>query len=77
MARLPSVADRYPVAKAEMLAGQLAQASGIRVVEMALKNLYHGTVLITQRLDRDVDGGRKPYLSARSLLLAEEGEEPD
>ncbi|QBM29116.1 hypothetical protein HPF_15600 [Hydrogenophaga pseudoflava] len=50
---------------------------GIRVVDMALKNLCNATVLITQRSDRDVDGGRKPYLSARSLLLAEEGEEPD
>lgn len=77
MARLPSVADRYPVAKAEMLLGQLAREVGIRVVDMALKNLCEGSVLITQRLDRDMDGGRKPYLSARSLLLAEEGEEPD
>lgn len=77
VARLPSVADHYPVAKAEMLLGQLAREVGIRVVDMALKNLCSATVLITQRLDRDMDGGRKPYLSARSLLLAEEGEEPD
>ncbi len=77
VARLPSVADRFPVAKAEMLLGQLAREVGIRVVDMALKNLCEGSVLITQRLDRDVDGGRQPYLSARSLLLAEEGEEPD
>ncbi len=77
VARLPSVADRYPVAKAEMLLGQLAREVGIRLVDMALKNLCEGSVLITQRLDRDVDGGRQPYLSARSLLLAEEGEEPD
>ncbi|WP_127807179.1 HipA domain-containing protein [Hydrogenophaga sp. NH-16] len=77
VARLPSVFDRYPVAKAEMLLGQLAREAGIRVVDMALKNLCEGSVLITQRLDRDMDGGRKPYLSARSLLLAEEGEKPD
>ena len=77
VARLPSVADRYPVAKAEMLLGQLAREVGIRVVDMALKNLCNETVLITQRLDRDAYGGRQPYLSARSLLLAEEGEEPD
>lgn len=77
VARLPSVADHFPVAKAEMLLGQLAREAGIRVVDMALKNLCSATVLITQRLDRDADGGRKPYLSARSLLLAEEGEEPD
>lgn len=77
VARLPSVFDRYPVAKAEMLLGQYAREVGIRVVDMALKNLCNATVLITQRLDRDADGGRRPYLSARSLLLAEEGEEPD
>ena len=77
VARLPSVADRYPVAKAEMLLGQLAREVGIRVMDMALKNLCNATVLITQRSDRDMDGGRKPYLSARSLLLAEEDEEPD
>ena len=75
VAALPSVADRFPVAKAEMLAGQLAQASDIRVAEMALMNLCEESVLITQRLDRDADGRRLPYLSARSLLLAEEGEE--
>jgi serine/threonine-protein kinase HipA len=75
VARLPSVADRYPVAKAEMLLGQLAREAGIRVVDMALKNLCEGSVLITQRFDRDVDGRRLPYLSAKSLLLAEEGEE--
>ncbi|QBM29119.1 HipA domain-containing protein [Hydrogenophaga pseudoflava] len=75
VARLPSVADRYPVARAEMLLGQLAREVGIRVVDMALKNLCNATVLITQRLDRDADGRRLPYLSARSLLLAEEGEE--
>ena len=63
VARLPSVFDRCPVAKAEMLLGQLAREAGIRVVDMALKNLCSATVLITQRLDRDMDGGRKPYLS--------------
>lgn len=75
VAPLPSVFDRYPVAKAYMLLGQLAQASGIWVVGMALKNLCHGTVLITRRLGRDEHGDRNPYLSARSLLLAEEGED--
>lgn len=59
---MPRVFDRFPVAQSEMLVGQLAQASCIRVVDTALKNLCEGSLLITQRFVRDADGGRLAYL---------------
>jgi serine/threonine-protein kinase HipA len=74
VAKFPSVLDEHPVTKAEMLGYELAKAAGIRVAQAQLKNLRTGPVLIVQRFDRGEGGGRKPYLSAQSLLLAEEGE---
>lgn len=74
VAKFARATDRYPVVQAEMLASQLAKAAGIRVVDVQLKRLRHGPALIAQRFDREANGRRKPYLSARSLLLADEGE---
>lgn len=75
VAKFPSVFDEHCAVKAEMLAFLLAKAAGVQVAEMRLRDLREGSVLIVQRFDRGEGGGRKPYLSARSLLLAEEGEE--
>ncbi|MGS5087664.1 type II toxin-antitoxin system HipA family toxin [Hydrogenophaga sp. A37] len=75
VARFPSVFDEYPVTKAEALGSMLAKAAGIDVVEVQLITHRHGSALIVQRLDRGEEGGRLAYLSARSLLLAEEGDE--
>lgn len=74
VAKFPSVLDEHPVTKAEMLGYELAKAAGIKVAQAQLKNLRTGPVLIVQRFDRGEGGGRKPYLSAQSLLLAEESE---
>jgi serine/threonine-protein kinase HipA len=74
VAKFPSVLDEHPVTKAEMLGYELAKAAGIKVAQAQLKNLRTGPVLIVQRFDRGGVGGRKHYLSAQSLLLAEEGE---
>lgn len=75
VAKFARATDRYPMVQAEMLASQLAKAAGIWVVDVQLKRLRHGPALIAHRFDREANGRRKPYLSARSLLLAEEGEE--
>ncbi len=74
LAKLPSVFDEYPVTKAEMLGYELAKAAGITVAQAQLKNLRTSPALIVQRFDRGEGGGRKHYLSAQSLLLAEESE---
>ncbi len=74
VAKFPSVLDEHPVTKAEMLGYELARAAGIKVAQATLKNLRTGPVLIVQRFDRVAGGGRQPYLSAQSLLLAEDGE---
>lgn len=73
VARFPSVFDGYPVTKAEVLGAMLAKAAGIHVAEVKLQHPVHLPVAIVQRWDRE-EGGRKHYLSAKSLLLAEEGE---
>jgi serine/threonine-protein kinase HipA len=75
VARFPSVFDEYPVTKAEVLGSMLAKAAGIHVAEVKLKQPVHLPMAIVQRFDRGEEGGRLAYLSARSLLLAEEGEE--
>lgn len=75
VAKFSRVSDEFPVVRAEMLASQLAKRAGIRVADMQLKRLRRGPALIVPRFDRDASGLRQPYLSARSLLLAEEGDE--
>jgi len=75
VAKFPSVSDTYPVTKAEALVSQLAKVAGLQVVEVRLQHHGRGSVAITQRFDRRAGDGRQPYLSARSMLLAEEGEE--
>lgn len=75
VARFPSVSDKFAVTRAEALAYQLAWAAGVQVVEVHLKHCGRGSVAITQRFDRREGNGRQPYLSASSLLQAEEGDE--
>lgn len=75
VAKFHSVFDEHSAVKAEMLAFLLAKKAGVQVPEMRLIDAREGAVLIVQRFDRGEDGRRSPYLSARSLLLAEDGEE--
>ena len=74
VAKFPSVFDEHAVTKAEVLGTILAESAGVQVAQVQLKNLRNGPVVIVQRFDRGQGGGRMPYLSAQSLLLAEEGE---
>lgn len=75
VAKFARATDSYPVVQAEMLATQLAKAAGIRVVDVQLKRIRHGPALVIERFDREANGRRKPYLCARSLLLAAQGED--
>lgn len=74
VARFPGVFDEYPVTRVEVLGSLLAQAAGIQVAQAKLQHPIFLPVVIVQRFDRGEEGGRLAYLSARSLLLAEEGE---
>jgi serine/threonine-protein kinase HipA len=73
VAKLRSVFDEFPVNKAEMLASLLARSVGIATADLRIQYLRTEPHLISPRFDRDL-AGRRLYLSARSLLLAEEGE---
>jgi serine/threonine-protein kinase HipA len=73
VAKLRSVGDQFPVNKAEMLASQIANHVGIHTAELSLVMLRGDHCLVSPRFDRK-ETGRRLYLTARSLLLAEEGE---
>lgn len=69
--KFPSVKDERPVTKGEVLAMQLAKASGLRVAEARLVDSEGVPVALVRRFDRRQDGGRIPYLSAATLLGAD------
>lgn len=73
VAKLRSADDRFPVNKAEMLASHIANHVGIHTAELSLVMLRRDHYLVSPRFDRK-ETGRRLYLTARSLLLAEEGE---
>jgi serine/threonine-protein kinase HipA len=69
--KFPSVKDERPVTKGEVLAMQLAKASGLRVAEARLVDSEGVPVTLIRRFDRREDGGRIPYVSAATLLGAD------
>lgn len=71
VAKLPSVCDRLPVARAEVLATELAKAAGIRVVNAQLKLVHYDPVVVMPRFDRQPNGRRWLYIRATSLLQAQ------
>lgn len=66
--KFPSVKDERPVTKGEVLAMQLAKASGLRVAEARLVDSDGVPVALIRRFDRTDDGRRIPYVSAATLL---------
>jgi len=69
--KFPSVKDERPVTKGEVLAMQLAKASGLRVADARLVDSDGVPVALIRRFDRMDDGGRIPYASAATLLGAD------
>jgi serine/threonine-protein kinase HipA len=72
VAKFPSMHDHPAVNRVEVLAMRLAHAAGIVVVKVQLQHPVHAPFMLAPRLDRGAHGGRRPLLSARSLLLAED-----
>ncbi len=72
VARFPSIHDPCDINRAEVLTARLARAAGINVVDVKLAHPVFDPFALSLRFDRGPDGGRQPFLSARSLLLAED-----
>jgi serine/threonine-protein kinase HipA len=66
--KFPSVKDERAVTKGEVLAMQLARASGLRVAEARLVDSDGVPVALIRRFDRTDNGERIPYVSAATLL---------
>jgi serine/threonine-protein kinase HipA len=69
--KFPSVKDERSVTKGEVLAMQLARASGLQVAPARLVDSDGLPVALIRRFDRTDDGGRIPYVSAATLLGAD------
>ncbi len=69
--KFPSVNDERAVTKGEVLAMQLASASGLQAAEARLVDSDGVPVALIHRFDRTVNGGRIPYVSAATLLGAD------
>ena len=69
--KFPSVKDERAVTKGEVLAMQLAKASGLQVAESRLVNRDGVPVALIRRFDRTKDDGRIPYISAATLVGAD------
>jgi serine/threonine-protein kinase HipA len=66
--KFPSVQDERAVTKGEVLAMQLAKASGLQVAEARLVDSDRVAVALIRRFDRTANGLRIPYISAATLL---------
>jgi len=74
LAKFPSVGDTRAITQAEMLALQMAKASGIRTQQARMIDSDGIAVLMIKRFDRDKDI-RRMYISAGSLLEDFDGQE--
>lgn len=80
LAKFPHPADRWNVMGWEKTSLDIAQKAGINVPRSRLVSLGGKAVLLVERFDRDgsrLEGARIPYLSAMTLLGAEDGESRD
>jgi len=70
IAKFPSIEDTFDVCAMEHASLELARKCGIIAPESRLVSVGKMRVLLVERFDR-VPGGRIPYLSARSMMIAE------
>jgi len=72
--KFPSVADDRAVTKGEILALRLAAAAGIDAAVGRLIESEGQSIALIRRFDRPAGGGRSMYVSAATMIGAEEGE---
>ena len=68
IAKFTSMADSYPVVKAEYIALELARRVGIDVARADLDKAVDSDVLLVQRFDRTTAGARRMIVSALTIL---------
>lgn len=73
--KFPSVSDERAVTKGEVLALRLARKAGIDAADACLVESGGAPVAVVRRFDRTEDGGRLMYVSAATMLGAEETSE--
>ncbi len=71
IAKFPSITDERSVTKGEILALTLAHNAGINAARGTLTAASNASVAIIERFDRKSDGIRIPYISAATMLGAE------
>ena len=72
LAKFSSVADTYPVVKAEAVAMSLARRCGLDVAATEVVQVSGSDVLLVERFDRLSDGTRKQFVSALTILGLDE-----
>lgn len=71
IAKFPSIMDTFEVCAMEHATLSLAEKCGIATPASRLVPVGKRNVMLVERFDRLPNGGRIPYLSARSMLIAE------
>jgi serine/threonine-protein kinase HipA len=77
IAKFPHAHDEWDVMGWEATMLDLAASAGLPVPERRLTRVDGRHVLLLRRFDREADGRRHAYISAMSLLGAEDGAESD
>lgn len=70
--KFPSVSDERAVTRGEVLALRLARKAGIDAADARMVESEGAPVALIRRFDRTADGGRLMYVSAATMLGAEE-----
>ncbi len=70
LAKLPRLKEDLCVPVGEVLSLTLARRAGLDVVQARIVRHRDRPVAVIQRFDREPQGGRKPYISAATLLQA-------
>ncbi|MGD9571114.1 MAG: type II toxin-antitoxin system HipA family toxin [Thermoleophilia bacterium] len=68
IAKFSSTTDTYPVVQAEFVAMELARRAGLDVAPVSLAEALGKRVLLVERFDRPPGGGRRPMVSALTIL---------
>ncbi len=72
IAKFSSTTDTFPVAKAEFVAMELARRAGVETAAVELTEALGKDVLVVERFDRPVSGGRRGLVSALTILGLDE-----
>lgn len=72
IAKFSSTTDTFPVVKSEFVAMELARRAGIEVAVVELTEALGKDVLLVERFDRPLSGGRRVQVSALTILGLDE-----